>query len=85
MPGNHTLRCKDVRSYAVPQVKVFTFDIEGQTVTCYQTGDSRAWHCGCDYFQQMAGSNEKGFCPHVFAAIERAMLEGTIDFSNDDP
>jgi hypothetical protein len=31
---------------------VLTFDVEGQPVVCYQTGEDRLWRCECAYFQR---------------------------------
>lgn len=54
-----------------------TFDIEGQEVRCFTSGADRLLRCECEYFQRMLA--KQGFCPHVAAAIQRAMEEGGID------
>ena len=46
-----------------------TFDIEGQTVRCVQSGGDRLWRCECEYFEQMLMKHGEGFCPHVAVAI----------------
>ena len=51
---------------------VMTFDIEGQTVRCVQSGDDRLWRCECEYFQRMFTTHGQGFCTHVAVAMERA-------------
>ena len=56
-----------------------TFDIEGQTVRCFQIGADRLWRCESEYFQRMLAKHNEGFCPHVVLAIWRAAEEGIMD------
>jgi hypothetical protein len=65
----------------MPTDKVLSFDIEGQCVRCYQTGDHRSWRCECAYFERTLNTYGNGFCPHVVVAIARGMRDGSIDFS----
>jgi hypothetical protein len=65
-----------------------TFDIEGQTVRCVQSGDDRLWRCECEYFQRMLTKHGQGFCPHVAVAVEQAVDRELIDvckFDDADP
>ncbi len=57
---------------------VLTFDIEGQRVTCYRTGEDRLWRCECAEFQRALASYKEGFCPYVVLAIERALQDGVM-------
>lgn len=41
--------------------QVFTFDIGGQLVVCYQTGWDRLWHCDCSSFQRTLAAYQEGF------------------------
>jgi hypothetical protein len=59
---------------------VVTFDIEGQPVTCYQTGRDRLWRCECACFQRTLATYTEGYCPHIVVAIERAVRDRVIDF-----
>lgn len=43
---------------------MFTFNIEGQAVVCYQTGADRLWRCECAYFQRTFATHNQGFCPY---------------------
>ena len=56
-----------------------TFDIEGQTVRCVQSGADRLWRCECECFQRMLAKHGQGFCAHVAVAIEEATIRGWID------
>jgi hypothetical protein len=59
--------------------QVLKFDIEGQLVTCYQTGVGRLWRCECPYFQRTLATYAQGFCSHVVVAIETALRDGVIE------
>lgn len=63
----------------MPEPKVIRFDIEGQEVTCYQSGEDRLWHCECERFKLNLTRFSQGFCPHTAVAIMRAIQDGTID------
>lgn len=60
--------------------QVFTFDVEGQPVVCYQTGADLLWRCGCAHCQRTLATYKQGFCAHIVFAIERALLDGVIDY-----
>jgi hypothetical protein len=57
----------------VSDPEVFRFDIEGQSVVCYQAGQDRLWRCECAEFQGTLAIYKEGFCPHIAVAIERAL------------
>jgi hypothetical protein len=65
-----------------PSRDVVTFEIEGQTVRCLQSGQHRLWRCECDYFQRMLSKYSEGFCPHVAVAIGQAGQQGMIAVGN---
>jgi hypothetical protein len=52
-----------------PSRDAATFEIEGQTVRCLQSGQHRLWRCECDHFQRMLTKHGEGFCPHIAAAM----------------
>jgi len=65
----------------VSDPEVFRFDIEGQSVTCYQTGEDRLWCCECAEFHRTLCTYKEGFCPHVAVAIERALRDRVKDYA----
>jgi hypothetical protein len=64
----------------VPDTQVSTFDVEGQPVSCYQTGEDRLWRCECAHFQRTLATYKQGFCAHIVVAIERTLRDGVIDY-----
>lgn len=66
------------------QDRVLSFNIEGQKVQCFQSGQDRLWSCECEYFQRMLTRHSEGFCPHVAVAIWRAAEQGVIDLGGLD-
>ena len=54
----------------MPAQQILKFDVEGQPVICYVTGEHRLWRCDCAYFQRTLQQYGEGFFPHVVVAVE---------------
>lgn len=67
--------------YNIPKAadRVIRFDVEGQEVTCHETGGDRLWHCARERSQLNLTRSGQKFCQHTAVAIMRAMQDGTID------
>ena len=61
-----------------PEPTVRCFDIEGQEVRCYESGQDRLWRCECAYFQRTLAQHREGFCPHTAVAIMRFAAAGSV-------
>jgi hypothetical protein len=56
-----------------------TYDIEGQSVRCYELDRHRLWRCECERFKRNLDRFGDGFCPHVAAAIDLYLRESQGD------
>ena len=64
------------------KTEIFRFDIEGQEVVCYQTGEDRLWRCECGHFERALRQYREAFCPHTAVAIMR-FLDGDMGEGSD--
>lgn len=58
--------------------RIHRFEIDGQPVLAYESGEHRLWRCDCVAFQRALGRGQEGRCTHVAVAIWHATVEGTL-------
>jgi hypothetical protein len=50
-------------------LSVKTFTIDGQQVSCHESGGQHLWHCSCADFKRRLKQFGEGFCAHTAVAM----------------